>query len=995
VDAAGNACPLLARTGLSCPLLCVRDFDDCPDALKPPAACSTGKQLCDDGSCQTSCGSVDNPCACGATDIETAYKACPAYAQTVTVQQYNPETKDQQLEATCAAAWSVNTTAVGAWAADATDTMIWGVCPTPQEPRMTFVESYCIAFYAIVGAELALYLLWHAYKAVRERDAHVLHQLCSPLPATLAAGAGGRASEADSCASDKAVMSSSDTAASGGDNDSGGDMMLLRGFDGNKAGAALYYLALASTAGWIVLLSVIVADYYGAVMDHVAYGMLANSDTSMAVFIFVWHVGALWMVAMLAAMPRLRNYFRIACALPRARVVQVEERRDEIVLMEGTHNRLTLLASRVRAALVARLSLNIAIASCPVQKAEAEADGGDAVSFIEHRCTRYVLGARSGRFQCNAFTLGSTHMELLANRNGLSSSEAARRAARLGENLIRVAVPAFPLAMLHEVFSYFYLYQMMCMYVWFYFNYYKMALVQFGVIIVSAVIKVVIRLRSERKIKSMAERRSMCRVRRDGAWADLDSADLVPGDVVAVASGMEIMCDACVLRGEVVVDESSLTGEAMPVRKLPLKADDGIAFGAASGKTHSVYAGTRVMQHDGDTEILVLRTRTATDKGKLIQRILFPAKYSFVFDEQLPVALLLLLTYGGLGFALTIWLMGHDVTSWFYGVFVVSEIMSPLLPAALVVGQSVAAQRLRRQRIYCVDLPRIIMAGKVRVFCFDKTGTLTKEGLEYFAVQQIDGGTGGGENDEKREASFRPEEPHMARLPDAAQVGFAACHAVTSIGDGDLIGNPVDVEQFRATGWKISSSNASANASKDDLSSLPYLDTFVAPQGSRRVHVIKRFEFVHARQSMSVAVLDSETGHVHVYVKGSFERLRRMAAAASVPADYDAVTARWAKDGCYVLALAHRDLGRIDDLNSVARMSQEELETQCSLVSLLLFRNQLKSDTASAIAELKAGDTRPVMITGDNALTGVYIARQCGMVDASARVLLGDIEQGN
>ncbi|KAJ2397188.1 hypothetical protein GGI23_003629, partial [Coemansia sp. RSA 2559] len=776
VDAAGNTCPLLARTGLLCPRLCVRDFGDCPDALKP-AVCSSGRQLCDDGSCQTACGSIDNPCACGATDAENAYKACPAYAQTVTVQRYSPETKDQQLEATCAAAWGVNSTAIGAWVAAATDAMIWGVCPTPQEPRMTFVESYCIAFYAIVGAELALYLLWHAYKTVRERDAHTLHQLCSPLPATLAAGAGGRASEEDSCAGDKAAMSSSDTAASGNDDDddSSGDAMLLRGFDGNKAGAALYYLALASTAGWIVLLSVIVADYYGAVVDHVAYGMLANSDTSMAVFIFVWHVGALWMVAMLAAMPRLRNYFRIACALPLAHVVQVEERRDEIVLMEGTHNRLTLLASRLRAALVARLSLNTAIASCAVQRAGV--DGGDAVSYIEHRCTRYVLGARSGRFQCNAFSLGSTHMELLANRKGLSSSEAARRAARLGENLIRVAVPAFPLAMLREVFSYFYLYQMLCMYVWFYFNYYKMALVQFGVIVVSALIKVAIRLRSERKIKSMAERRSTCRVRRDGAWADLDSADLVPGDVVAVASGMEVMCDACVLCGEVVVDESSLTGEAMPVRKLPLKADGSIAFGAASGKAHSVYAGTRVMQHGGDTEILVLRTRTATDKGKLIQRILFPAKYSFVFDEQLPVALLLLLAYGGLGFALTIWLMGHDVTSWFYGVFVVSEIMSPLLPAALVVGQSVAAQRLRRQRIYCVDLPRIIMAGKVRVFCFDKTGTLTKEGLEYFAVQQIRGGTEGGggvgdkEKKEKEEASFLPEEPHMARLPDAAQIG--------------------------------------------------------------------------------------------------------------------------------------------------------------------------------------------------------------------------------
>ncbi|KAJ2559837.1 hypothetical protein EV175_000151 [Coemansia sp. RSA 1933] len=974
VDASGNACPLLARTGLSCPRLCVRDFDDCPDALKP-AACASGKQMCDDGSCQTSCDSgVDNPCLCGmaAADVEYQYKACAAYAQTVTVQQYNPETKDQQLEDTCAADWSLNGT-VGQWSADASDDRIWAVCPTAQEPRMTFIESYCIAFYAIVGAEMLLYLLWHVYKSIRERNAHKLHQLCSPLPATLA----GSNDDSSSSLGDKVAFTQSDdnNNAAGGDGSSS-DAMLLRGFDGNRIGAALYYLALASTAGWIVLLSVIVADYYGDVKGHVAYGMLANSDTSMAVFIFVWHLGGIWMITMLAFMARIRNYFRIACPLARARVVQVEERRDEVVLMDGTHNRLTLLASRARAALVSRLGLNIAIESCPVQRSVVE---DSAVSYIEHHCTRYVLSERSGRFRCNSFALGGTHRELLSKRKGLTSGEAAHRAAQLGENFIRVAVPAFPLAMLQEVFSYFYLYQMMCMYVWFYFNYYKMALVQFGVIIVSAVIKVVIRLRSELKIKSMAEHRSTCRVRRDGVWVELDTAELVPGDVVAVEAGMEIMCDGCVLRGEVVVDESSLTGEAMPVRKLPLKDDDDISFDADSGKIHSVYAGTRAMQRsvDADTEILVLRTRTATDKGKLIQRILFPAKYSFVFDEQLPVALLLLLSYGGLGFALTIWLMGHDVTSWFYGVFVISEIMSPLLPAALVVGQSVAAQRLRRQRIYCVDLPRIIMAGKVRVFCFDKTGTLTKEGLEYFAVQQTDGARG----------SFRQEETQMDRLPDVVQTGFAACHAVTCV-DGELIGNPVDVEQFRATGWELSSK------SEEDGQQL-YLDTLVSPQEDRRrVHVIKRFEFVHARQSMSVAVLDEATGHVHVFVKGSFERLKSISSSNSIPADYDAVTARWAKEGCYVLALAHRDLGRIDDLREVVRMPREELEADCALVSLLLFRNQLKPDTGDAIAELKAGDTRTVMITGDNALTGVYIARQCGMVGSDARVLLGDMERG-
>ncbi|KAJ2334300.1 hypothetical protein GGI00_001917, partial [Coemansia sp. RSA 2681] len=565
------------------------------------------------------------------------------------------------------------------------------------------------------------------------------------------------------------------------------------------------------------------------------------------------------------------------------------------------------------------------------------------------------------------------------NRSGLSSSEAQHRGSHIGENFIRVSVPSFPVAVLQEFFSFFYLYQLMCLWVWFYFNYYKMALVQFGVIVISALIKVIIRQRSELKVKSLAEHKSVCRVRRDEQWAELNTADLVPGDVVAVEDGMEIMCDGCVLQGEAVVDESSLTGEAKPVRKLALK-DDAIPYDVAgAGKTYSVFAGTRVLQSQAqrlgsgepETQILVMRTRTATDKGELIQRILFPTQYSFVFDEQLRVALVILLAYGGFGFAVTIWLMGHDVTSWFYGVFVISQVISPLLPAALVVGQSVAADRLRRKQIYCVDLPRIMMAGKVQVFCFDKTGTLTKEGLEFLAVQPT--------VPSQPMPEFGAEEADLALLSDVAQLGFASCHAVAAVG-GQLIGNPVDVEQFRATGWALQPSDE-------------HVDTLVSPfaaDGQQRVaHVLKRFEFVHARQSMSVAVQDAATGDVHVFVKGSFERLRHMAAPGSVPADYGAVAARWAREGCYVLALAHKNLGAAKE---VARLPREHMESGCSLVGLLLFRNKLKDDTAQAIAELRAGNTRTVMITGDSALTAVFIARQCGMVGAAVRVVLGDME---
>ncbi|KAJ1997649.1 hypothetical protein GGI04_005322, partial [Coemansia thaxteri] len=645
VNVHGDVCPLLDRAGLSCPLLCVRDFGNCPAAIKP-ASCGAGQQLCDDGSCHDSCDGVTNPCLCGfsSSAVTNVYKSCPAYDSTVVVRNYNPSIKGQQIEFACAQAWGVisrNSTiddgsGIAAWISNATDPMLWNSCPTPQEPKLSFKENFCLAFYGVIAAEIALYLMWHIYKSIRERHAASLRQVCSTRPTTTVA-ANGVTSELDKNTAGLDSLNSgkhnlySDpldaklgvalTPERAGTNPKGmrdaknsaaalpDGMMLLRGFDANPAGAALYYLALLSTAGWLVLLAVIVADYYGAVKGGVAYGLLASSNTSMYVFVFVWHLGGLWMIAMLACMSKLRNYFRIECALPAAHVVQVEQRQAEVILMEGEHNQLTDLVNRARDALTGRFHLDISAETCrmqrlPIGSSGASSDPSALCSFIEYRCTRYVLDERTGVFQSHLFSLGSNHRELLANRGGLCSAEAMHRGSHIGENFIRVAVPSAPLALLQEFFSFFYLYQLMCMWVWFYFNYYKMALVQFGVIIISAFIKVAIRLRSEHKVKSLAEHKSECRARRDGQWITLNTADLVPGDVVAVQAGMDVMCDGCVLQGEVVVDESSLTGEAMPVRKLPLKEDTIPYEAAGAGKIYSVFAGTRVLQCTGSLAAL-------------------------------------------------------------------------------------------------------------------------------------------------------------------------------------------------------------------------------------------------------------------------------------------------------------------------------------------------------------------------------------------------------
>ncbi|KAI9268745.1 E1-E2 ATPase-domain-containing protein [Sporodiniella umbellata] len=524
--------------------------------------------------------------------------------------------------------------------------------------------------------------------------------------------------------------------------------------------------------------------------------------------------------------------------------------------------------------------------------------------------------------------------------------------------MVSIGNPDSPTLWIRSLTGFFYIYQLMILWCYFYLAYWQIGISDTCVILLAAIIKVVVRLRSEKRVKKMAEHVDNCEVFRDEKWQTVSTAELVPGDLVKITSHLIIPADMVVLKGDTVIDESSLTGEPLPVRKFALRADAPGPFDS-SFKSNSLFAGTTVKQAS-DATALVLKTRTDTDKGQLVQRILFPEPVSFVFQEQLKIVFCLLLVWAIVLLVFGIWwLGGTGMTAWFYGTICAAQVMNPLLPAILVVGQSIASNRLRKLSVFCVDLPRILMAGKVQVFCFDKTGTLTREGLEYHGVYPI------------RDRALGTFTDYEA-LPWTLKLGLAACHSVTQV-EGQYIGNPVDIVLFETTGAQLAGPHS-----------------IVLEHTS--IKVLQQFEFVHARASMSAAIKDMKTGHVHLFCKGSFERIAEI--THPVPG-YDLLTSQQAKEGCYILALAHRDLGILstEEEADLLQWSRDQLESNLELCGLLLLKNQLRPDTAQAIEQLKQGDVRTVMITGDNAFTGIFIGQQCGLVPTETVVLLGDLAQ--
>ncbi|EFJ04479.1 hypothetical protein SELMODRAFT_432379 [Selaginella moellendorffii] len=218
------------------------------------------------------------------------------------------------------------------------------------------------------------------------------------------------------------------------------------------------------------------------------------------------------------------------------------------------------------------------------------------------------------------------------------------------------------------------------------------------------------------------------------------------------------------------------------------------------------------------------------------------------------------------------------------------------------------------------------------------------------------------------------------RIDDIVLHGLATCHAVTKFGK-DLVGNQVEVKMFSAVGWNLIESAKSPPVVSDG-------------SGSRTFRIVRRNEFDQSRATMSVVVEDN-SGNFHIYCKGSFEKIKELSNAQSLPADYEDRARLQALQGCYVLGLSYRYLGRELAFEDMLALPRNELEKDLNFISLVLFRNELKPDSSAAIHSLKAGKVRPVMVTGDNVQCGHYIAKQSGMFSSDCKILLADITNDN
>ncbi|GCC23178.1 hypothetical protein chiPu_0001571 [Chiloscyllium punctatum] len=593
---------------------------------------------------------------------------------------------------------------------------------------------------------------------------------------------------------------------------------------------------------------------------------------------------------------------------------------------------------------------------------------------------------------------------------GLNKELEEYRKLFFGLNEVEVKVPSVFKLLIKEVLNPFYIFQLFSIILWTFNGYYY-----YGVaIVIMSLVSIVTSLHTIRKqyvmLHDMVAAHSIIRVsvcRANNEIEETLSTDLVPGDIIVIPTNGTIMpCDSVLLNGTCIVNESMLTGESVPVTKInlpnPNKSFKGLEedeiYNPEKHKRYTLFCGSTVIQtrfYTGEpVRAIVVRTGFGTTKGHLVRSILYPKPTDFKLYRDAYLFLLCLVGIAGVGFLYTVInsvLNGVGVgTIIIESLDIITITVPPALPAALTVGIVFAQRRLKTLGISCTSPQRINICGQLNLICFDKTGTLTEDGLDIWGIQRV------------KDNSFLPSEQSVCKeslVKSHFMACMATCHTLTKI-DGKLSGDPLDLKMFEETGWVLEEATEEETALHN-----PIMPTVVRPtkqlflaneavidhdMASYEIGIVRQFPFSSALQRMSVIVRVLGEKHMDTYLKGAPEMVVKLCKAETVPPSFSDVLKNYTKQGLRVIALAHRKLGSKLTWHKVQNVSRDVIESNMAFMGFIIMQNKLKPDSSSVLEKLRKANIRTVMLTGDNMLTAISVARNSGMILPQDKVIIAD-----
>lgn len=436
--------------------------------------------------------------------------------------------------------------------------------------------------------------------------------------------------------------------------------------------------------------------------------------------------------------------------------------------------------------------------------------------------------------------------------------------------------------------------------------------------------------RAERSIEKLNTYITLTvRVFRDGKETQLPSNDLVPGDIIILSEGDRIPAD-CVITSShrLEIDEAILTGESIPVLK---------------DVTDQVFLGTLVTKGKGLAEVKKIGMQTKF--GEIAQSL------STIKIEQTPLQKdlaklgktlsIIVACIAGVLIPLGI-LQGKDVFEMLLTSVSIAVAAIPQgLPAVITIALAIGTNRMAKRGAIVRSMPAVETLGAVQIILVDKTGTLT-------------------ENSMRVRKYFLQEERFFTKLAQACVLGNTASLVQKSNG-WDIIGDKTDGSLLA---W--------AKDHHQSIEHIVKLGTVVD-------------EHVFDSKTRMVTTVWERDNKKHVFVRGAPEAiLTNSILSEEQRAEALTIYEKYAKEGLRVIAFGTKTI------KDHSEMTREQLETGLQFMGIIGIYDPPRHEVKATIHQAKLAGIRTVMVTGDNELTALAIAKEIGLIEKDEDVITGE-----
>lgn len=571
---------------------------------------------------------------------------------------------------------------------------------------------------------------------------------------------------------------------------------------------------------------------------------------------------------------------------------------------------------------------------------------------------------------CDALRLTGSSLE-----NGLTSAEAADRLLRHGENLVKVraGTPGW-LRFLRQFTAPLVLVLIAAAVITGFLGEWVDGSVILIVVIVNAIVGFLQESKAEHALEALMKRVvAETVVKRDGQKIRVNSAELVPGDIVMLAGGDRVPADIRLLETKSLqIDESSLTGESVPANKRPdpLQADTVLA-----DRANMAYAGSLVTAGTGTGVVWATGNRTET--GRVAYLIAEAVELSTPLTRKIArfsgILLWVILALAAALFAYGVLFRGGSVIEMLMAsVALAVGVIPEGLPAAITIVLAIGVNRMARRRAIIRKLPAVETLGCTTVICSDKTGTLTQNKMTVRFV------FAGGETFEVSGSGYEPRgrfhDIEQSVIDPAARPALHECLLA-----GMLCNDSAIIEKDGV--WSIAGDpTEGALLVAAEKAGLRHAAIHA---GSPRVDMIP-FESDH----MFRATLHDHAEGRRIYKAGALERLlercTHMLDAHGEPVAIDADAIRdaaqaLAAEGMRVIAFCRRDGSHVTE-----DLDHHHVGEGLTFLGIQGIIDPPRDEAIAAVAKCQAAGICVKMITGDHAVTAQAIARQIGIAGADA-----------